>query len=106
MARLGLFPLLALAACAHHHAPPTVAATAPPLVVHADPQLIELSADASTSAVIASATSELGVRLRIVGKQVPDARRAPINLALVVDTSGSMAGPSIEAVRASARQLI
>jgi Ca-activated chloride channel family protein len=104
--------LVALAACAashprpappiHHEPPPP----AQPLVIPQDPGLVELSADPSTKLVLASTRTEMGVRFRIVGKAPADLPRPQLNLGLVLDTSGSMEGKSIEAVRGSARELV
>ena len=103
--------LVALAACAathppiapiHHEPPPP----AQPLAIPQDPGLVELSADPTTHLVLASSRTEMGVRFRITGKEPADLPRPGINLGLVLDTSGSMEGKSIEAVRASARELV
>jgi Ca-activated chloride channel family protein len=109
MTPLPRLTLVALAACATAkpadpviaHAPPH-----PPLVIPKDPMLIELVAEPSTSLVLASGVTAMGVRFRITAKAPADTRHVPINLGLVLDTSGSMEGPSIEAVRASAHQLV
>ena len=71
-----------------------------------DPNLVTMTAEATTALVTASATTELGFRVRIAGKPLPDDNRPPINLGLVLDTSGSMEGKAIDAVRASARALV
>ena len=71
-----------------------------------DPDLVTMTAESTTPLVTASATTELGLRIRIVGRPLPDESRPPINLGLVVDTSGSMEGKAIEAVRASAKALV
>ncbi|MEP6859130.1 MAG: VWA domain-containing protein [Deltaproteobacteria bacterium] len=94
-----------LLACAHaNHAPPVVASRAP-LAAASDPHLVEMTADPTTTLVLASATTELGIRVRIQASELPPARRAALDLALVLDTSGSMEGPAIEALRTSARKL-
>jgi len=94
-----------LLACAHgKHAPPVVAASAP-LVAASDPHLVEMTADPTTSLVLANATTELGIRVRIKASDLPPSRRAALDLALVLDTSGSMEGAPIDALRSSAREL-
>jgi len=94
-----------LTACAHgKHAPPVVAARAP-LTAAADPHLVEMTADPTTSLVLASASTELGIRVRIKASELPSSRRPALDLALVLDTSGSMEGPAIDALRTSARAL-
>ncbi|HET9992684.1 MAG TPA: VWA domain-containing protein, partial [Kofleriaceae bacterium] len=95
-----------LTACAHgKHAPPVVAARAPLAAAAADPNLVEMTADPTTSLVLASASTELGIRVRIKASELPAARRPALDLALVLDTSGSMEGPAIDALRTSARAL-
>ena len=77
-----------------------------PLVVNVDPQLVEMTVEATTTLLDADDHNELGLRVRIVGKALPDAQRPPLNLGLVLDTSGSMEGDAIAAVRDSARGLV
>ena len=108
-ARLGILgaALCAVAACGHAKPAPATRASAangPALV--ADPQLIEMSVDPTASLVPASASSKLGVRVQIHALDLPAARRPAVNLTLVLDTSGSMAGKPIAALRTSARSLI
>ena len=101
--------LAGLAACAAPKPPVTVAATTgvgAPLVAVVDPKLVEMTVEPTTSLVTASASSEIGVRVQITAGSLPPANRPPLDLALVLDTSGSMEGASIEAVRASARALV
>ncbi|HSK00671.1 MAG TPA: VWA domain-containing protein [Kofleriaceae bacterium] len=77
-----------------------------PLAAATDPELIQMTGEATTSLVAANATSELGVRVRIVASELPGAKRPPLNLGLVLDTSGSMEGKAIAELRRSARQLV
>jgi Ca-activated chloride channel family protein len=77
-------------------------ATAPP----GDPNLIEMSADATTTLVTAGAPGELAVRIRVSAGRVADAVRPPLDLVLLLDTSGSMEGAPIAAVRTAARALV
>jgi Ca-activated chloride channel family protein len=77
-----------------------------PLAAAVDPKLIEMTSEPTAGLVAASATSELGVRVRISGGELPDAKRPPLNLGLVLDTSGSMEGKAIGELRRSARQLV
>lgn len=100
-----LLPFL-VAACTHAKPhPTTVAANTRPLVAPSDPHLVEMTADPTTSLVLASATSDLGIRIRITAKDLPASQRPALDLALVLDTSGSMEGDAIEALRSSAREL-
>ena len=93
------------AACAHGK-PAKPAANRVPLAVRADPHLVEMTAEATTTLLAAGDKNELGLRVRIVGKALPSAARPPLNLALVLDTSGSMEGDAIAAVKGSARELV
>ncbi|MBA3540757.1 MAG: VWA domain-containing protein, partial [Deltaproteobacteria bacterium] len=83
-----------------------VANATPPLVQHSDPKLVDFMIEPTTPLVLASATTELGIHVRIEGRGLPAAKRPPLDLALVLDTSGSMEGAAIEALRSSARQLV
>ncbi len=97
--------LLFSAACAAKHTKVADNRTTP-LVVNADPKLVEMTVETTTSLLDAEDHNELGLRVRITGNALPDAQRPPLNLALVLDTSGSMEGEAIEAVRDSARHLV
>jgi Ca-activated chloride channel family protein len=94
------------AACAAHKPTKLAANRTTPLAVNTDPRLVEMTVEATTSLLDADDHNELGLRVRIAGKELPAARRPPLNLALVLDTSGSMEGAAIEAVRASAKALV
>ena len=93
-----------LAACAAH--PPAKLASHPAIALAADPKLVDMTVEATTPLVLANASTELGIRVRITANDLPDAKRPPLNLGLVLDTSGSMEGASIDAVRASAATLV
>ncbi|NVB78081.1 MAG: VWA domain-containing protein [Kofleriaceae bacterium] len=97
-----------LAACgsAHKATTPTNRPSQPLAAAPADPNLVTMTAESTTALVTASSLTELGLRVRIVGKALPDANRPPLNLGLVLDTSGSMEGKPIEALRASAKALV
>lgn len=71
-----------------------------------DPNLIEMSAEASASLVPAGASSELAVRIRVSAGKVASDIRPPLDLVLLLDTSGSMEGAPIAAVRAAAHALV
>ncbi len=77
-----------------------------PLAAATDPELIQMTGEPTASLVAANATSELGVRVRIAARELPGAKRPPLNLGLVLDTSGSMEGKAIAELRRSARQLV
>lgn len=104
-----LYSLAALAACApHHHAPTTAAVSAPgrPMTVNVDPKLVELEVTPTTTLVTAAAASDIGLRVHITAKALPEENRPPLDVALVLDTSGSMKGDAIKAVIANAHTLV
>lgn len=71
-----------------------------------DPGAVALDAAASNSFVPAGAPSAVKVRLRIAARGHDPTQRPRINLALVVDTSGSMEGEAIENARAASAALL
>ena len=105
---VALVSLLGAAACgASNHRVVSNERRAPgPLVAAADPNLIEMTGEPTATLVAASATSDLGVRVRISAGELPGAKRPPLNLGLVLDTSGSMEGKAIVELKRSARQLV
>lgn len=95
-----------LAACAAHPQPQLASHPRQPIAIAADPELVDMTVEATTPLVLANASTELGIRVRITARELPAAKRPPLDLGLVLDTSGSMEGASIEAVRASAAALV
>jgi Ca-activated chloride channel family protein len=69
-------------------------------------ELIELAAEPTAELVLAGETSQLAVRVRVSAGNLPGGDRPPLNLVLVMDTSGSMIGEPIEGARQAARDLI
>lgn len=69
-------------------------------------ELIELAAEPTAELVLAGETSQLAVRVRVSAGNLPGGDRPPLNLVLVMDTSGSMIGEPIESARQAARDLI
>jgi len=67
---------------------------------------LELSSEATAGMVLDQGTSQLAIRIRVAAGRLPDNARQPLNLVLVLDTSGSMIGAPIEATRAAALRLI
>ena len=94
---------LASAAGCHPHA---ARSPHPPLVQARDPGLLAMSVEPTAGLVAANATGDLGLDVKITTRALPDAQRPPLDLALVLDTSGSMEGASIDAVRAAATDLV
>jgi Ca-activated chloride channel homolog len=82
-----------------------------PAVVQPGPEikaadLVGMDAVTSNRFVAAEKPGEIVVRLHLSAKARKDARRPPINLALVVDTSGSMEGAAIDDARAASLALL
>src|SRR5215510_984740 len=71
-----------------------------------DPHLIEMSSETTTDLVPAGSPAELAIRIRVSASRVESANRPPLDLVLLLDTSGSMEGKSIEALRAAAHELV
>lgn len=73
---------------------------------HDDPELVVLDGDVGNAYVLAGEPSEVITRLRISTRALEGAARPPINLALVVDTSGSMMGEPIDDARNASLALL
>lgn len=74
--------------------------------VPADPEFIELDAAVAEHYIEANSTSEVTARLRLHIDGDLNIPRPPANVALVMDTSGSMAGEAIEKARTAAATLL
>jgi Ca-activated chloride channel family protein len=83
---------LALGGC---HAPPP-----------ADPHALTAEGSLSNRYVRTDAQTSLSARLVIAAQATETTGRPPVNLALVVDTSGSMEGRAIEDARAASKALL
>jgi Ca-activated chloride channel homolog len=72
----------------------------------ADPHLVEMSADTTTDLVPAGSPAELAIRIRVSASRVSSGQRPALDLVLLLDTSGSMEGPAIEALRRAAHTMV
>lgn len=110
---LALLTSILAVGCAHdrHPAMTTVAAAPVPSMTPSAPSVpptprIELSATTTPTLVRLDKDQEIVVRVRVHGLPVLRNNRPPLDLALVVDTSGSMEGAAIEQARTACGTLI
>jgi len=71
-----------------------------------DPHLVELAVETTADKVVAAEVAELAVRIRVSAAHLPAGDRPPINLTLVLDTSGSMEGDAIASARSAAAGMV
>jgi len=88
--------------------PPTtpVVVVAPPPGPQTGGDVLKLTASLSDPYLLAGSTREVFLRADIDAANIAGTERAPVNLALVLDRSGSMAGEKIAQCRRAARQLV
>lgn len=72
----------------------------------ADPDLVHLTGDLGNRFVHAERANEIVARLRVSASSLRGLRRPPLNLGLVVDTSGSMEGEPIQHAREASLALV
>lgn len=104
MVRAGLIAALALAsACTARKTPD---GPPPPAVAVSDPEVVQLHGALAQRYVAAAQDGEVIARLRIDTRAVAQANRPPLNLALAIDTSGSMEGDPIDHARDAALSMV
>ncbi len=84
--------------------PPAPAVPAPGPQVAGD--VLKLTASISDPYLLAGAERETFLKIDIDAARLDTSERAPVNLVLVMDRSGSMAGEKMEQCRAAARHLV
>lgn len=72
----------------------------------ADPGAVTVEGALSSTVLLANGDSTLYARIRIGTAARPERERGPINIALAIDTSGSMEGEAIAAARKASLQMI
>src|SRR5436190_10201284 len=102
----GLAASFIAAGCGPAHKGATLAGGGSPLSTVSDPHLIEMTAENTQALVPADTVAEMAVRIRVTAGDAPAGGRPPLNLVLLLDTSGSMEGKAIDALRTSARDLV
>jgi Ca-activated chloride channel family protein len=85
--------------------PPAPQPLPPPPVVNGHPGSLTMTGKLSHPYVVPG-TSDLFATLDITAVDVPGTRRAPVNLSLVIDRSGSMSGEKIAQARRAALRLV
>lgn len=86
--------------------PTTPVAVAPPPGPQTGGDVLKLTAALSDPYVLSGSPREVFLKADVEAANVVGTERAPVNLALVLDRSGSMAGEKIDQCRRAARQLV
>lgn len=83
-----------------------VLSAACPAAPKRDPGLVDLSTAVDRPVIPAGKTGEVVLKVTVGARQPPRASRPPLNLGIVVDTSGSMEGKPIEDAREAVADLL
>jgi Ca-activated chloride channel family protein len=78
----------------------------PPEVPKEDPGLVKVETSVDKPVIPAGRTGEVTLQVTVRAEQPPRAVRPPLNLAVVIDTSGSMEGQPIEDARTAVGDLL
>jgi Ca-activated chloride channel family protein len=71
-----------------------------------DPGLVRVETNVDKPEIVAGKPGEVVLQVKISALQPPRAQRPPLNLAIVMDTSGSMEGDPITAAKEAVRDLL
>lgn len=106
MRSIGLILSLLLLGCGATPPPPLKVVRGPRTIVKRGPPPLRFSVQLNKRFVKAGAPDEIIARLRITTAKDLGIERSPVNLGLVVDTSGSMAGAAIVNARKAALAMV
>lgn len=81
-------------------------ATGCPQAPKVDPGLVEVATAVDRSEILAGKPGEVVLQVKVTARQPARAQRPPLNLAIVIDTSGSMEGPPIESAKEAVRDVL
>ncbi len=101
-----LLPLAVACGAAEKPEPKTPVLVAAPAAPAEDPDLVALEGALGNRYLETDKQSEVLAHLRITTRSVEDGQRPALNLALAIDTSGSMSGAGIENARAAAASIL
>jgi len=77
-----------------------------PATPKVDPGLVQLTTSVDHPVILAGKPGEVVLKIEVEALQPPRAARPPLNLAIVIDTSGSMEGEPIDAAKAAVADVL